>query len=290
MNDRIRKDARKETGHMEKPSDCIKLDHIYYSIATFDGYKTILNDIDLTITRGEWVAIVGRNGSGKSTLAKVLTKIVPVSAGTIHFNIEERPPVQLIPQNPETQIIGETVLEDVCFGLHNYGIGPHEAQSRAMEALEAVGLAYRVNDPPSALSGGQKQLLNIAGCLALKPPVYIFDEATSMLDPVSRENILKIAHELHQKGTTIVWITQLLDELAWADRVIALDQGEIVFNGTARQFFYRQGEQRFSFCEQLGFPPPFSVQVACSLIRQGIRLDPLPVSPEELAKVVSGLR
>jgi energy-coupling factor transport system ATP-binding protein len=266
----------------------ISLENISYTIPTVDGMKPILQDVNLHIQRGEWVAIVGSNGSGKSTLAKVMAKLNPISAGKVTYHIDETPPVQLIFQNPESQMVGETVYEDVCFGMLNYGVDSNLMDARAKEALARVGLADCNDWKTSQLSGGQQQLLAIAGCLAVNPALLILDEATSMLDPLSRQNIIKVLSELHRQGRTVVWITQILDELAWCDRVIALEDGEIVYNGSKHDFFYDPiNPAAPSVCEQLGFIAPYTVQVVHSLIRQGVPLHSLPLTPEDLATAIS---
>jgi energy-coupling factor transport system ATP-binding protein len=275
---------------MSNPNDLIALDDISFSFPVYDGWKTVLQDIDLHITQGEWLTIVGTNGSGKSTLAKIIAGLYPISSGKITCQSLEKPISQLIFQNPDTQIIGETVYEDVCFGMFNMGVKPEFIPRRAMDALGKVGLSHFLHASTSQLSGGQKQLLAIAGCLAVNPPLLIFDEASSMLDPMSRQALLQVVQELHQEGKTIVWITQLLDELAWSDRVAAIDQGTLEFIGTKQDFFYRSVPSQPSCCEKLGFIPPFTIQTAQALITRGYQLEPLPVSPIEFSKAVSALR
>ncbi|NOU97252.1 ATP-binding cassette domain-containing protein [Paenibacillus sp. LMG 31456] len=267
--------------------DLIKLEHVSFTHPSSEDAPAIIKDVDLTIHRGEWVAVVGTNGSGKSTLAKLIAKLTPVSSGEVRFNIPEQPPIQLIFQNPDMQVIGETVFEDVCFGMENYGIAEAEMRQRALTALRKVGLEAMTDSPVSQLSGGQKQLLSIASCLCMNPAVLLFDEATSMLDPRSRHNIVQVAQELHGEGKTIVWITQWMDELAWADRMVVLDQGRVAYNGSTRDFFYLTDEQSQSCCDRLGFIPPYTVQVALSLINKGLKLASMPVTPAELGKIVS---
>lgn len=213
------------------------LHHVSCAIPFQDTVKTVLHDIHIEIHSREWVTFVGTNGSGKSTLAKVLAGLHPVSEGSLTTSYHGNPAVQLVFQNPDTSIIGETVYEDVCFGLVNYGVIEPALEQLAMKALSKVGLTSLAHTPASSLSGGQKQLLAIAGCLAVSPSVYIFDETTSMLDPMSRKTILDLAHQLHADGSTIIWITQLLDELTGTDRVIALEEGRVAFDGSSRDFF-----------------------------------------------------
>ncbi|MFE5319483.1 energy-coupling factor ABC transporter ATP-binding protein [Paenibacillus sp. NPDC056579] len=271
-------------------NDILKLSQAALTLDTADGPRTVLHPVDLQIHEGEWIALVGSNGCGKSTLAKVMAGLQPPTYGTVSLTAEDQPPVQLVFQNPDTSIIGETVYEDLCFVMENYGVSEEQMPARAAEALDKVGLANRIHAPASTLSGGQKQLLAIAGCLVVEPAIYIFDEATSMLDPMSRQTILSIAGKLHREGKTIIWITQLLDELAETDRVVGMEDGRLVFDGTPREFFFQRpqsGER--SSCEQLGFTPPYTVRVVQQLFEQGYILNPPPLTPEELSKAVSEL-
>ncbi|CAG7624900.1 energy-coupling factor ABC transporter ATP-binding protein [Paenibacillus allorhizosphaerae] len=271
----------------------IDLNDIAVTYGAEDQTKSALLSIRLSIESGEWIAIVGSNGCGKSTLAKVIAGLIRPSSGHMICHAESSPAVQLVFQNPETQIVRETVYEDICFGLENFGIPQERIELRAMDALRRVGLDGRKYDRTATLSGGQKQLLNIAGCLALNPSVYVFDESTSMLDPLSRQSVLHVVRELHRQGRTIVWITQLLDELAWCDRVIGMEEGTIVFDGSKQSFFY--GDEASwdrsapNPCDRLGFVPPFTVQTARVLLASGYALRPLPVSPDELSKAVGAL-
>jgi energy-coupling factor transport system ATP-binding protein len=195
--------------------------------------------------------------------------------------------VQMVFQNPEAQIVGETLYEDVCFGLENRAVDPAEMPGRALAALRQVGLADKLHHPVTMLSGGQKQLLGIAGCLATEADAIVFDEATAMLDPASRERMLGVVKQLHQGGATVIWITQWLEELAYADRVIALEDGKIVYGGDPRGFFYAVAGEG-SACERMGFAPPYVVQVAEGLRRRGVELVGRPILPQELSEAVSG--
>lgn len=253
----------------------------------FDHTPTIHNvlcDINLAIAQGEWVGIVGKNGSGKSTLAKVIAEICPLSRGKISINNRS---VQMVFQNPEAQIVAETIFEEVCFGLENQSFDPSLMKNRVREVLQQVGLHVPLDQPISSLSGGQKQLLNIASCLAVDASLLIFDEATAMLDPLARTKMMEIARQLHTNGQTIMWITQWMEELAGVDRVIALEDGKIVFNGERQAFFYTMIEEsEISPCEQLGFTLPYVVQVAKHLLALGQSLAFLPISAEQLVQVV----
>lgn len=250
--------------------------------------EAVVSGLDLSIRKGEWVAVVGRSGSGKSTLAKALAGVYPVTQGAVEWADGEAPAIQLVLQNPQAQMVGETVFEDVCFGMENCGVPSGEMADRARAVLAQVGLSGCEALAADRLSGGQKQLLAIAGAIATEAAVMVFDEATSMLDPAARERVVSVVRQLHRRGTTVVWITQLLDELAWADRVVVLERGAIVFEGSRERFFYGKEEgDGIAICERLGFVPPYAVQVAAELMKRGYALSPLPVTPEELSEAVS---
>jgi energy-coupling factor transport system ATP-binding protein len=249
---------------------------------------TVLEHIDLTVHEGEWICLLGRNGSGKSTLARILAGLCPLSSGECYSYVNGR--VQMVFQNPEAQVIGETVYEDICFGLENAAADPSSMAAAASSVLKLVGLDVPVQRPTRELSGGQKQLLAIAACLALDPEVLIFDEATSMLDPLSRKRVLEAVRALHRNGKTIVWVTQLLEEVDRADRVIVLEDKGIRFDGDGQAFFYDdKAPSGPSVCDRLGFAPPFPVQVAKRLVKQGHKLPFLPVTPHEVSKAVKRL-
>ncbi|KIL37865.1 hypothetical protein SD70_30125 [Gordoniibacillus kamchatkensis] len=257
---------------------------------TPQGVQPALRELDLTVAEGEWVALVGRNGSGKSTLAHVLAGLCPLSAGTL--TVREGLRTRLVLQDPEAQIVGETVFEDIAFGLENASVAQAAMQPKARSALQRVGLGVGLAHPSRALSGGQKQLLAAAGSLALDADALVLDEATSMLDPLARRRLLETMRSLHRQGMTVVWVTQLLEETAAADRVIALENGSIVFDGDSRAFFYgwdgTEADWR-SPCERLGFMPPYAVQVGRRLLRSGYELPVLPIVPEQLGEAVTAL-
>jgi energy-coupling factor transport system ATP-binding protein len=269
------------------------------------GNIPAFNHVSLNIQKGEWLAVVGPNGSGKSTLARVMAGLCEVSRGQITRSFTpslglKSGRIQIVFQNPDAQIVGQTVFEDVCFGLENHAVATADISSRVHHALDLVGLSKYIHAEVDALSGGQKQLLCIASALALEPSAIIFDEATSMLDPLARDHILQIVKELHQRGTTIIWMTQWMDELSHATRVVALRDGTLFFEGDTREFFYGKSandaellpsvcgasQTTVSACETLGFPRPYVVQVALELQRLGASLPLLPISPEELSQVV----
>ncbi|PWK13073.1 ATP-binding cassette domain-containing protein [Tumebacillus permanentifrigoris] len=278
----------------------LRLAEVSVAFTGAEGIHPVLQELDLEIARGEWVSLVGRNGSGKSTLGRVLAGLLPVSRGTVE-RADGR--VQLVFQNPDAQIVGETVWEDVCFGLENLAVPPEEMPKRVESALGLVGLLPKKDAEVTTLSGGQKQLLAVAGCLAMEAETLVFDEATSMLDPESRARLLQVAEALHRAGRTVLWITQWMDEVAHAERVVALEAGRVVFDGTPEAFFYDGGVEGASDsvgasraedsvlekrtpCEVLGFAPPYVVQVARALERRGVALRTRPLLPAQLGAVV----
>lgn len=269
-------------------STILQLHQATVAYSNLNQVHSVFRSLDLSIYEGQWTMFIGRNGSGKSTLAKVLARLIPLSAGQLISR--ESVSVQLVMQDPESQIVGDTLLEDICFGLENKGIAPERIPAVAQEVLDRVGLRLPLDHPTTELSGGQKQLLAIASCLALQPDVIVFDEATAMLDPEARQRVLAVVSSLREQGTTIVWITQLLEEAVWPDRIIGLADNGIGYDGDARGFFYTNdllaGD---SACERLGFQPPYVIQVAKRLLAQGHRLIRYPLTSSELREAVMAL-
>jgi len=252
-----------------------------------DGKEAVLlNFSHLHIGQGEWIAVTGPNGSGKSTLARLLAGLIRPAAGKV--TVKDRP--QLVMQNPDAQVIGETVGEDILFGMECAGVNPDDTFRLMEQALRHVGLDVPFDRPVEELSGGQKQLLAIASALVTGASMLILDEVTSMLDPQGRERILQLAARLHRQGTAIVWITQLPDELVHAERIIVLKRGAIAYDGSSRDFFYPSADaKRLPPCDELGMAAPYVVQVVRSLAEQGICFPEPPMTPEQLGEAVSRL-
>ena len=206
-----------------------------------------LKGISFTISRGEHVALIGSNGSGKSTLAKLLNGLIFPAEGDINVDgintrqkskaYEIRKKVGIVFQNPDNQIVATIVEDDVAFGPENLGIVRDEMVERVDWALEKTGMIEHRYRVVSKLSGGQKQRVAIAGVLAMKPSVIIFDESTSMLDPRGKRDILEIIHALKQEGITIIHITHSMEEVVDADKVIVLNKGRLKFMGTPKELF-----------------------------------------------------
>ncbi|QSO48117.1 ATP-binding cassette domain-containing protein [Alicyclobacillus mengziensis] len=244
-----------------------------------DSLIHALDDISLDVSRGQWLGVIGRNGSGKSTLARVLSGLGRVSGGDVTRADAQ---IRIILQNPDAQIVGETVFEDLCFGMENACIPPNDMPAKALQALEAVGLHVSFDTPILHLSGGQKQLLCVASALVTAPDCIVFDESTAMLDPLSRQHLLETVSALHQRGLTVIWITQWSSELTYADMVLALEDGHIAFHGQPREFFY-------DACSGLGYPPPYTVQVAMALFERGVDLSTKPMTPSELHQALESM-
>jgi energy-coupling factor transporter ATPase len=216
-----------------------------------------LDGISLSIEKGEFVAVVGGNGSGKTTFARMLNVLLEPAAGAVFIDgmdtkekerlWEARRLAGMVFQNPDSQIVGTTVEEDVAFGPENLGLPPEEIRRRVREALLSVGMEGHGGSPPHILSGGLKQRVSIAGVLAMKPACLILDEATALQNPVARKEIMALLRRLNrEEGITIIHITHDMEEAALADRVIVLDAGKVALEGKPRQVFSRLSRLRES--------------------------------------------
>lgn len=251
--------------------------------------RNALDDVSFDIYQGEWLAIVGHNGSGKSTLAKLLNGLQFAHSGTIMINdqilTEEtvwdvRKKIGMVFQNPDNQFVGTTVQDDVAFGLENAGVSQQVMVERVHGALTKVKMNAFLNQEPHHLSGGQKQRVAIAGVIALQPDIIILDEATSMLDPRGREEVLETVRELKQENEiTVISITHDLEEAAKADRVIVMNQGRLYREGTPEGIFKLEEE-----LIALGLDIPFSVKLSKELQKNGVRVVNGHLTEEELVK------
>lgn len=212
---------------------------------------SVLKDVSFSINPGEYVAIIGHNGSGKSTLSKHFNGILTPESGDVWVHglntkdkskiLAIRKAVGMVFQHPDNQIVATIVEEDVAFGLENIGILRDEMKKRIDESLSVVKMAEFRKRPPHHLSGGQKQRVAIAGVLAMQPDCIVFDEATSMLDSFGRKEVLQVMRKMNQMGMTIITITHRMSEAAEADRIIVVEGGQIVMDGTPREIFrYKQ--------------------------------------------------
>lgn len=234
-----------------------------------------LNKVSLNINQGEWIAIIGHNGSGKSTLAKTINGLLLSESGSIKVNGQEinektiwevRRNVGMVFQNPDNQFVGSTVEDDVAFGLENQGVPREEMLVRVRESLEQVRMAEFMRKEPSRLSGGQKQRVAIAGIVALRPNVIILDEATSMLDPEGRLEVIATVKKIKEENNlTVLSITHDIDEAANANRIFVMKKGELIQEGTPEEIF-SQGEKLI----ELGLDLPFPERLKSALKARGV--------------------
>ncbi len=250
--------------------------------------KKVLDNINLHIKRGEFFSIIGVNGSGKSTLAKHFNAILLPSKGEVVVDgidtkdrsklWEIRKKVGMVFQNPENQIVSSIVEEEVAFGLENLGCPSHEIRSRVKEALKVVGLSEMGKRPTYALSGGEKQRLAIASVLAMEPECIVFDEPTTMLDPVGRRDIANVIRHLRERlGITIVYITHIMDETVFSDRIAVMDGGRVVMNASPYEVF-----SSVDAIERAGLELPVVPRLACMLADMGHDFNKLPLTIEDL--------
>ncbi|MCJ0538797.1 energy-coupling factor ABC transporter ATP-binding protein [Enterococcus cecorum] len=234
-----------------------------------------LNKVSLNINQGEWIAIIGHNGSGKSTLAKTINGLLLPESGSIKVNGQEinektiwevRRNVGMVFQNPDNQFVGSTVEDDVAFGLENQGVPREEMLVRVRESLEQVRMAEFMRKEPSRLSGGQKQRVAIAGIVALRPNVIILDEATSMLDPEGRLEVIATVKKIKEENNlTVLSITHDIDEAANANRIFVMKKGELIQEGTPEEIF-SQDEKLI----ELGLDLPFPERLKSALKARGV--------------------
>jgi energy-coupling factor transport system ATP-binding protein len=256
------------------------------------GRIAALQGLDLAIGWGEFVALIGPNGSGKSTLARHFNGLLVPTAGEVrvgglltsdpHNLRAVRQQVGMVFQNPDNQLVASTVEEDVAFGPENLALPPEDIRARVDEALDIVGLLDYRTHPPHMLSGGQKQLVAIAGALATRPACIVFDEPTSMLDPPGRRKVLETIRRLNAaEGMTVVLITQSMDEAALARRALVMHAGRIAMDGPPAEIF-EQAEQ----LRALGLDLPSAVEIADGLRSQNIPLPPGLLTVEALARAL----
>ncbi len=254
----------------------IEIRNVEYTYDNHDYPVKAVDDVTLDISRGEFIAVLGRNGSGKSTIARLMNALIVPGGGKvivlgmdsgIDDNVWEiRKNVGMIFQNPDNQIVGTTVIEDVAFGPENLGVNPADIKDRAEESLSRIGILNLKERAPHLLSGGQKQKVAIAGVLAMKPGCIILDESTSMLDPVGRREVLETIRFLNKnENMTIVHITHHMDEACMADRVVVVDEGRIVVQGKPEEVF-----SDVEKIESLGLDVPQVTRLLYNLKKEGL--------------------
>lgn len=225
----------------------IEVKNVGFQYAKSEERESALKQISFSVEKGEFISLVGKNGCGKSTLAKLLNGLFEPSEGTVSVSgvdtsnedtiFEVRSKAGMVFQNPDNQMVATIVEDDVAFGPENLGVEPSEIIKRVDESLAAVGMSDYKNSTASRLSGGQKQRVAIAGVLAMKPEIMILDEATSMLDPDGREEVMSVVKKMNDGGITIINITHDMSEVALSQRVIVLKEGEIIFDGKPKALF-----------------------------------------------------
>ena len=254
----------------------ISIKNIHFNYQDQDTSEA-LSDVSLDVYEGEWLAIIGHNGSGKSTLAKMMNGLLEASSGEIYIDgqlltektvYEARRKVGMVFQNPDNQLVGTTVEDDIAFGLENIGMPRDEMVQKINASLEMVRMTKFKEKEPARLSGGQKQRVAIAGMIALAPKVVILDEATSMLDPQGRFEVISTIQQLHkEKGITVISITHDLDEAAQADRVLLMEGGKVNRIGTPSEIF----EMGTALVDK-GLDVPFSEKLKAILKDKGMNV------------------
>jgi ABC-type cobalt transport system, ATPase component len=244
---------------------------------SYDGKKDIIQDVSFCVGKGKYITIIGQNGSGKSTIAKLIVGLLEKKEGSIYVDdIEQneenlsliRNKVGIVFQNPDNQFIGSTVRDDIAFGLENQCMDPNLMDDVILHFAQEVNMMDFLDKEPMRLSGGQKQRVAIAGVLAMAPELLVFDEATSMLDPLGKKEINELIKKIHEeKQLTIISITHDIEEVVHSDQVIVLDEGKVVLNGTPEEVL-----QQEELLVKLQLDVPFAYKLSKSLQKQGLKV------------------
>ncbi|MBC6976697.1 energy-coupling factor transporter ATPase [Streptococcus cristatus] len=271
--------------HLNNMENIIEVKNLSYRY-DYKSEDYILKDVSFHVKQGEWLSIVGHNGSGKSTTVRLIDGLLEAESGDIIIsgdkltadNVwEKRRQIGMVFQNPDNQFVGATVEDDVAFGLENQGIDYPMMVKRVHEALELVGMQNFKEREPARLSGGQKQRVAIAGVVALQPDIIILDEATSMLDPEGRLELIRTVKKIKDKNQlTVISITHDLDEISLSDRVLVMKNGQVESTATPRELFSRPD------LEDLGLDHPFVNQVKAAMIQTGLTLPETYLTEKEL--------
>lgn len=278
-------------------SNIIEIKNVSYEYTEDEATYTAVKDLTLSIEKGSFTVILGHNGSGKSTLAKMLNGLNKPTRGDIlvggintkneETEIEIKRRVGMVFQNPDNQLIASIVEEDVAFGPENLGLPPQEIRERVDNALKAVGMYEFRKSTPHRLSGGQKQRIAIAGIIAMEPECLVLDEPTAMLDPKGRAEIVKTLEKLNrEKGITVVLITHYMEEAENADRVIVMNDGEIIGDGTPKEVF-----KNVELLKSVGLDVPQTTELLFTLQKNGFKVNTNVISIKEAAEeIVSALK
>ena len=258
-----------------------------------------LDKVNVSVKKGEYIAVLGHNGSGKSTFAKLLNMILEPTLGKVYIYgrditaedfteddmFDMRSKIGMVFQNPDNQLIATVVEEDVAFGPENLGLPREEIRKRVDEALDIVGMTKYAHHAPHKLSGGQKQRVAIAGIMAMRPDVIILDESTAMLDPIGRRDVLDIVEKLNrEENLTVINITHYMEEAARADRVIVINDGKLLLDGSAKEIF-----SKVDFLHSIGLESPQGTELIHSLIAEGYKLPEDAISEDECFKAILNL-
>lgn len=277
--------------------NAIELKDVHYAYpGSEESGQEAVKGVTLSIEEGSFVALVGHNGSGKSTLARLLNGLfVPTNGDVVVYGVntkdekriyDVRSRVGMVFQNPDNQMIATNVADDIAFGPENLGVEREEIIRRVDWALEQVGMSEYRDGTPFKLSGGQKQRLAIAGVLAIKPRVMVLDEATAMLDPKGRDEVMAVTRKLNrEEGMTVVHITHYMDEALGADRLIVMNDGLVVADGKPSEVFKQYGLLR-----QIKLGVPYVTNVAVALHAAGLDIDPHIVGDDELVEAICALK
>lgn len=260
-----------------------------------EGITTAVDNVNIDIKAGDFVAVLGHNGSGKSTFAKHLNALVMPTEGTVYVDgmdtkdadntLKVRQTAGMVFQNPDNQIVGTLVDEEVGFGPENIGVPTEEIWERVEKSLKAVGMYKFRNASPNKLSGGQKQRVAIAGIVAMKPKCIVLDEPTAMLDPLGRKEVIHVLHELNKKeGVTIILITHYMEEVIDADHVFVMDNGKVVMEGTPRQIFSQVDKLK-----ELRLDVPQVTELAYELKKEGLHVKDGIIRNEEFVEEIKRL-
>ena len=271
----------------------IRIENLIFEYSHLDEEAPIraVDNVSLNIEKGSFTAIIGKNGSGKSTLAKNLNGLLLPSSGCIYVKgwdtkddahiWDVRQTAGMVFQNPDNQLVSSIVEDDVAFGPENLGIDPVEIRERVDKALSDVNMGKFKKKAPHLLSGGQKQRIAIAGVVAMKPECIIFDEPTAMLDPKGRAEIMSIIDELHKDGITVVLITHFMEEAVKADRIVIMDDAEVLLDGTPEEVFAQEEILRGANLEI-----PMAASLAHKLRKRGIKVPEDVITVERLVEYV----
>ena len=277
------------------PKEMLRMEDVVFRYAG-ENETNAVDHVNLSVEAGEFVAVLGRNGSGKSTLARMTNALELPTGGKIWVDgiaaqeAENRYAVRqvcgMVFQNPDNQIVATIVEEDCAFGLENLGVPSEEIRRRVDEALKLVGMEKFKKSAPHMLSGGQKQRVAIAGVLAMRPKMIVFDESTAMLDPMGRRDVLRIAQKLNrEEGVTVLWITHFMDEAAQADRVVVMEHGKIACMGAPKEIF-----SDIARVNALGLSVPDMTVLAEKLRLGGLDIPKDILSVEEMAVALCRLK